>query len=145
MAAMLSRARYITKTVDNAAVFTLPPDCGTISGSELLCCPVAILGHELYMDNTIAVYALVIKQLWRIATDGKFAERLKDLAVFPDDADRPLAAHRVALLLEPLEELERSGCAPGREYHLGRDIGMIASSLNLVQIRINKSPASCVL
>ena len=62
--------------------------------------------------------ALANKKLRRIATDGKFAERPKDLAVFPGDVDRHLAAQeqRAALLQESLEEIERSGCALGGEH-----------------------------
>ena len=59
----------------------------------------------------IALYALATKQLWRIATDSKFADRLKDLAVSPGVVDRSLAAHRAALLQEFLAEIERPGCA----------------------------------
>ena len=51
--------------VGNATVSTLPSDCGSISSSKLLCYSVAILGREAAqnMDNIIALYALVIKQL----------------------------------------------------------------------------------
>ena len=43
----------------------------------------------------IALYALVIKQLRRIAADGKVhraTHRLTDLAAFPDDTDQSLAS-----------------------------------------------------
>ena len=81
----------------------------------------------------IALYALVTKQLRRITTDGKFAERLKDLAASPGDADRSLAAHRAPLLQEPLAEIEHPDCALDGEYLPCKDIGMIASSLNLLK------------
>ena len=84
------------------------------------------------MDNLIALCVPVIKQL-------------RHIAAFPDDADRSLAAHRATLLQEPLEEIERPGCVLGGEYYPGRDIGMIASSLNLVQIRRNQFPVSSLL
>ena len=66
-------------------------------------------------------------------TDGKFAERLKPRGV-PGDVDRSLAAHRVMLLNEYLEEIERLGCALGGECLLYKDIGTIASSLNLLKL-----------
>ena len=88
----------------------------------------AILGREAAqnIDNIIALDALVIKQLRRIATDGKFAERLKDLAASPDDANLSLAAPRVILLYESVREIERPRSAPGGEYYPGKDIEMIA-------------------
>ena len=133
--------------MDDATVSTLLSDCGSTSGSKLLCCLVAILGREAAQntDNIIALCALVTKQLQRIATDSKSAERLKDPTAFPDDADRSLTAPRATLLEESLSEIVRSSCALGGEYYPGRDISMIASSLNLVQIRINQFPASYML
>ena len=81
----------------------------------------------------IVLHVLATKQLRRIATDGKFAERLKDLAASPGDVDQSLAAHRAALLHEHLAETERPGCALDGEYLPCKDIGMIASSLNLLK------------
>ena len=65
---------------------------------RVLCCSVAIPGRGTAqnIDNAMAQYALVIKQLRRYATDGTFAERLK----IPGDVDRSLAAHRTTLLQE---------------------------------------------
>ena len=75
-------SRCIMKTVDDATASTLLSDCGSITGSKLVCCPVAIPGCEVAqnMNNVIALYALAIKQLRRIATGRKFTERFKDLA-----------------------------------------------------------------
>ena len=83
-------------------------------------------GPAQSIDNVMALYALVIKQLRRYATGGKFAEQLKPRGV-SGDVDRFLAAHRATLLQEPLEEIERPGCAHGGEHLLCKDIGMIAS------------------
>ena len=107
----------------------------------------AILGRDAAhnMDGAIAMYAPIIQRMRRITTGGKFAERFKDFAAFPDDADLPLASHRATLRQEPFDEIERSGCALGGKYYPDRDIRMTASSLNLVQIRINQLPASGIL
>ena len=102
IAAMLSEARRITEAVGVEAVPTILSDGGSTSGSSFFY-PVAILGREVAqnMDNIIAIYTPVIKQLKRIAMEGKFAERLKDLAAFPDIVDRSLSAHRATLMQEP--------------------------------------------
>ena len=101
---------------------------------RVLCCSVVTLGRELTqnVDNAMALYTPVIKQLRHCATDGKFAERLKDSR--RSRAASTLAAPRAALLQEPLEEIERPDRAPGGEYLLCKDIGMIASSLNLFKL-----------
>ena len=100
---MLSKTRRITNMVAGATASTLLPDCGSISGSKLLSCSVVILGRKAAqnIDNNIAMYAPVIKQLRRTATGDKFTEWLKDLPVFSDDADRPLAARRAKLMYDP--------------------------------------------
>ena len=68
----------------------------------------------------------------RYATGGKFAERIKPRSV-PGDVGRSLAVHRATLPQEPLEEIERPGCALGGEYALCKDIGTIANLLNLLK------------
>ena len=111
--------------MDDATVSAMLLNCGPVSGSKLLCYSVVILGPKavhkgrtkhVWTTSMIAPYAPVIKQLRRTVKDGKFAERLKDLAAVPSDVNRPLAAHRATLLQEPLEEMERLGCALGGEY-----------------------------
>ena len=86
------------------------------------------------MDSIIALCVLA-KQVWRIATDGKFAGRPKDLAVFPGDVKRSLTAHRATLMQESLEEIECAGCVLGGEYYPCRNTGMVANSLNVVKTR----------
>ena len=74
-------------------------ESGSISGSKLLCCPVASHEREATQNmDIITLCALAIKQLRCIATGGKFTKRLNDLATFSDDANRSLAAHRARLL-----------------------------------------------
>ena len=106
MVDMLSGVRRITKTMDDATASTLLSNCGSISGSKLFCCPMAILGRGAAQNivNVITLYTLFVKQLRCIATDGNFAERFKDLAACPGDVDWPLAAHRATLLQESLAE-----------------------------------------
>ena len=80
--------------MDDANFATLLSRCGSIIRSKYLCCSVAILGREAAQNicNTMGLYALVAKQLRRIATGDKLAKRLKDIAASPDDADRSLTA-----------------------------------------------------
>ena len=105
----------------HAAVCTLLSDCGSISASELLCCPLAILGRDAAqnMNKIIALYALVVNA---VAThcDGRQVRRAaQNLAAFPGDVGRSLAVHRATLLQGPLEKFGRPGCALGGEYHPG--------------------------
>ena len=90
-------------------------------------------GAAQNINNVMARCVLVIKQRRRYATGGKFTERLKPRGVM-GNVDRSLAAHRAVLLQESLEDIERPSCALGDEYLFCKDIGMIASQLNLLNL-----------
>ena len=97
----------------------------------------AILGREVAqnMENINDCAVRACHQAAATHYDGRqFTERLKDLAASPADVDRSLAAHRATLLQESLSEIERPGCLLDGEYLLCEDIGMIASSLNLLKL-----------
>ena len=134
MAAMLSEVRRITKAVDGATASPLLSCCGSIGGSKYLCCSVAIIRREVAhnIDNTIAQHALVTNQLRRIATNGKFAKRLEDLAGGVLGRHRPILGCAVRMLpQDPAKEIE---------YYRGKDTDMIANSLIYLKF-VNSIPS----